>query len=608
MNKYFTLINIVIHFVINPVFVNYSYSNNEIKYLKVKSFNLNNNPFDYNSLKKIVVPITFPKYNLSGRETCKTNRNSSWTNSISLYGDENFLFGFIDYTTFMRSENGFRIYMGTRKKDKILFKVIEAHEKWNNMLNWINGYSIDLKNQSIEEAFKQTLKGKYASSGSYRRQCEFKIVKITKAEDTYRHLILISYLEKKQRKALELMSKLGMRFVEKYDFEGVKVHTQKFYKIEQDKLAEQKAKKLAEEKAKKLAEEKAEQKAKKLAEEKAKRKAKQKTKQLAEEKAKREVELKTKKLAEEKAKREVELKAKKLAEEKAKQEAEEKTKREVELKAQKLVEEKAKQEAEEKTKREVELKAQKLVEEKAKQEHEEEISKLSEKFYETYITLINAHNIMEKIVKEKNIITKDNELKELNKIKIELNNFFQKPIESYTHIEKKEYAKLQVEYSVILRSYYNKGVQYGKIPYNNEYSKKFEKYLINLLVKISDTNQLYQGSMILNEFKRKFLKSEWPDGIDQKIEKLRELQKSARTLIRNRSSGDIWQKYIYPSNLHLKKVRLFKKEIKNWASSRSEDFKSFYNKKLYEFSIQKNINELKEKQKKEEDFFNKISN
>ena len=568
MNKYFTLINIVIHFVINPVFVNYSYSNNEIKYLKVKSFNLNNNPFDYNSLKKIVVPITFPKYNLSGRETCKTNRNSSWTNSISLYGDENFLFGFLDYTTFMRSENGFRIYMGTRKKDKILFKVIEAHEKWNNMLNWINGYSIDLKNQSIEEAFKQTLKGKYASSGSYRRQCEFKIVKITKAEDTYRHLILISYLEKKQRKALELMSKLGMRFVEKYDFEGVKVHTQKFYKIEQDKLAEQKAKKLAEEKAKKLAEEKAEQKAKKLAEEKAKRKAKQKTKQLAEEKAKREVELKAKKLAEEKAK----------------------------------------QEAEEKTKREVELKAQKLVEEKAKQEHEEEISKLSEKFYETYITLINAHNIMEKIVKEKNIITKDNELKELNKIKIELNNFFQKPIESYTHIEKKEYAKLQVEYSVILRSYYNKGVQYGKIPYNNEYSKKFEKYLINLLVKISDTNQLYQGSMILNEFKRKFLKSEWPDGIDQKIEKLRELQKSARTLIRNRSSGDIWQKYIYPSNLHLKKVRLFKKEIKNWASSRSEDFKSFYNKKLYEFSIQKNINELKEKQKKEEDFFNKISN
>ena len=556
MNKYFTLINIVIHFVINPVFVNYSYSNNEIKYLKVKSFNLNNNPFDYNSLKKIVVPITFPKYNLSGRETCKTNRNSSWTNSISLYGDENFLFGFLDYTTFMRSENGFRIYMGTRKKDKILFKVIEAHEKWNNMLNWINGYSIDLKNQSIEEAFKQTLKGKYASSGSYRRQCEFKIVKITKTEDTYRHLILISYLEKKQRKALELMSKLGMRFVEKYDFEGVKVHTQKFYKIEQDKLAEQKAKKLAEEKAKKLAEEKA------------KRKAKQKTKQLAEEKAKREVELKAKKLAEEKAK----------------------------------------QEAEEKTKREVELKAQKLVEEKAKQEHEEEISKLSEKFYETNITLINAHNIMEKIVKEKNIITKDNELKELNKIKIELNNFFQKPIESYTHIEKKEYAKLQVEYSVILRSYYNKGVQYGKIPYNNEYSKKFEKYLINLLVKISDTNQLYQGSMILNEFKRKFLKSEWPDGIDQKIEKLRELQKSARTLIRNRSSGDIWQKYIYPSNLHLKKVRLFKKEIKNWASSRSEDFKSFYNKKLYEFSIQKNINELKEKQKKEEDFFNKISN
>ena len=33
----------------------------------------------------------------------------------------------------------------------------------------------------------------------------------------------------------------------------------------------------------------------------------------------------------------------------------------------------------------------------------EKISKMSEKFYETNITLINTHNIMEKIVKEKNI-------------------------------------------------------------------------------------------------------------------------------------------------------------------------------------------------------------
>ena len=56
MNKFFILINIIIHFVVNPLFVSYSYSNNEIKYLKVKTFSSGKKPFDYNSLKKIIVP------------------------------------------------------------------------------------------------------------------------------------------------------------------------------------------------------------------------------------------------------------------------------------------------------------------------------------------------------------------------------------------------------------------------------------------------------------------------------------------------------------------------------------------------------------------------
>ena len=215
---------------------------------------------------------------------------------------------------------------------------------------------------------------------------------------------------------------------------------------------------------------------------------------------------------------------------------------------------------------------------------------------------------MEKIVKEKNIIKKDNEIKELNNLKIQLNKFFQKPIESYTHIEKKKYAQLQVEYSVILRDYYNNGIKSGDIPYPNDYSKSLNKYLINLLTKISNTNHLYEGEMILNDFKRKFSKSEWPKGIDQKIQKYKELLQTARLLIKESNSRDLWQKFIYPSNLHIKNVRLFKQDIKNWASSSSEKFKSFYNKKLYDVSVQKNLNELKEKQKKEEDFFDKISN
>ena len=119
----------------------------------------------------------------------------------------------------------------------------------------------------------------------------------------------------------------------------------------------------------------------------------------------------------------------------------------------------------------------------------------------------------------KNIIKKNDELEELNNLKIELNNFFKKPIESYPHIEKKKYAQLQVKYSVKLRGYYNNGIKSGEIPYPNGYSKSLNQYLIILRTKISNTNHLYEGEMILNDFKRKFSKSEWPEGIDQKIQK-----------------------------------------------------------------------------------------
>ena len=82
----------------------------------------------------------------------------------NLYGDENFLWGVRDYTINMTPQNGVRIYMGIRKNNKIVFKVIEAHERWDNMLNWINGYALDLKNKSIDDALNQILKGTYASS------------------------------------------------------------------------------------------------------------------------------------------------------------------------------------------------------------------------------------------------------------------------------------------------------------------------------------------------------------------------------------------------------------------------------------------------------------
>ena len=35
-------------------------------------------------------------------------------------------------------------YIWGQKSGKIVFKVIEAHKKWKNSLNWINGY-LDLE-------------------------------------------------------------------------------------------------------------------------------------------------------------------------------------------------------------------------------------------------------------------------------------------------------------------------------------------------------------------------------------------------------------------------------------------------------------------------------
>ena len=122
MNKFFILINTIIHFVINPLFVSYSYSNNEVKYLKVKTFNSGKKPFDYKLLKKIIVPNTFPKYRFSGEERCKNNRNKSWKNFLIFYGYENFLWGVRDYSLNMTPESGIRIYMGSRKNDKIIFQ------------------------------------------------------------------------------------------------------------------------------------------------------------------------------------------------------------------------------------------------------------------------------------------------------------------------------------------------------------------------------------------------------------------------------------------------------------------------------------------------------
>ena len=137
---------------------------------------------------------------------------------------------------------GVRIYMGTRRNDKIIFKVIEAHKKWDNMLNWINGYSLNLKNKSVENALNETIKGNYASSGSYKRKCEIRFTNLIKTQDTYDHLLNIKFLERRQKEALELMDKFGVRFSQKYDFENIRLAVKEIYENEKKQEAQEKQK------------------------------------------------------------------------------------------------------------------------------------------------------------------------------------------------------------------------------------------------------------------------------------------------------------------------------------------------------------------------------
>ena len=535
--------------------------------------------FDYNKLEKINVSKSFPKYRFPAVESCESNNGKKWKTNIVFFADENLIWATRPYF----NKLGGRIYMGTRKNEKIVFKVIEAHKKWKNNLNWINGYSLDLRNKSIEDALNQTLKGKYASSGSYRRKCEIKFGNIIETKDTHDHLLDINFIERRQKETLEIMDKFGIRFAEKYDFEAVKLVV---------KNLNEKEKKLAKEKAKREAQEKA----RKLAEEKAKREAELKEKKLAEEKAKREAELKEKKLAEEKAKREAQEKARKLAKEKAKREAEKK----------------AKKIAEEKAKREAELKEKKLAEEKAKREAQKKakdekfILKFSEKLYETDVTLRNEFDILEKMIKEKKVIKNEDELSKLNKAKSQLNKFYQKPIEDFSLIERREFAEYTVLYTLTLKKHLSEGIRTGIIPLKNDFNIALFKYKVNLNKKLVEIDNIINYITILKSFKNKFSKNEWPDDIDNFLDRNINLYNTTLNLINKMNSKNFWQEYIYPSNLHLKKIKLFEIEIVNWINQSSESFKQFYNKKLYDLSVQKNLNQIKEKQDKEEDFFNKI--
>ena len=69
MNKFFILVNIIIHFFVNPLFISYSYSNSEIKPLKIIKFNTNKYKFE--NLEKIKIPENFPTHTLNLKKNVK---------------------------------------------------------------------------------------------------------------------------------------------------------------------------------------------------------------------------------------------------------------------------------------------------------------------------------------------------------------------------------------------------------------------------------------------------------------------------------------------------------------------------------------------------------
>ena len=69
-----------------------------------------------------------------------------------------------------------------------------------------------------------------------------------------------------------------------------------------------------------------------------------------------------------------------------------------------------------------------------------------------------------------------------------------------------------------------------------------------------------------------------------------------------------YEKFFMKASYHVSLAKKFDLAIKEWLQTYQGNFISYYNKKIYNMSINKNLKEIETKQKNEEDFFNKIGN
>ena len=205
-------------------------------------------------------------------------------------------------------------------------------------------------------------------------------------------------------------------------------------------------------------------------------------------------------------------------------------------------------------------------------------------------------------------IKNHSKISELNEIKVKLDQYFKKPFEEYDFLNKEKYAKLHVEYTMLLFKFYNEELKLGKIPNKNDFRNALDRYILNQKKYINSFTKKFENKAILVEFTNKFPVVDWPTDIEKIINNIEKLNVLNKNMILYSEGNDIWNKFIYPSNIHINQLKSFEFEMKNWIDKSSEKFKSYYNKRIYDLNVQKNIDQLKNTQDKEEDFFNKIGN
>ena len=241
-----------------------------------------------------------------------------------------------------------------------------------------------------------------------------------------------------------------------------------------------------------------------------------------------------------------------------------------------------------------------MAEEKAKRKVF--VSNLSEKYYLTMVSMKDIFDIGEVYIKN------HSKINELNEIKIKLDEYLKKPFEEYDFFNKENYAKLHVEYTMLLFKFYNEELKLGKIPNQNNFKSALDRYILNQKKYIDSFIKKFENKIILEEFTNKFQVIDWPTDIEKILNKIEKLNVLNKNMILASKSNDIWNKFIYPSNIHINQLKSFELEMENWIDKSSEKFKSYYKKRIYDLSVQKNIDQLKNNQDKEEDFFNKIVN